>query len=41
VITLPQSDADLAERHGDWIKAGDAGDPSCVSITAAIDIEKA
>ena len=39
VITLPQSDADLAERHGDWIKA----ETLAVELRvdgAALDIQK-
>jgi isoleucyl-tRNA synthetase len=40
VITLPQSDADLAERHGDWIKAETLAIELRVDH-GAIDIEKA
>jgi isoleucyl-tRNA synthetase len=40
VVTLPQSDADLAETHGDWIKA----ETLAVELRVdhgALDIEKA
>jgi isoleucyl-tRNA synthetase len=40
VVTLPQSDADLAERHGDWIKS----ETLAVDLQvdgAALDIQKA
>jgi isoleucyl-tRNA synthetase len=39
VVTLPQSDADLAERHGDWIKSETLAVDLRVDA-AALEIEK-
>jgi isoleucyl-tRNA synthetase len=39
VVTLPQSDADLAERHGDWIKSETLAVDLLVD-GAALEIEK-